>query len=122
MTNRILILILSLFLISCDSEKPEVVEDDLAGVYIEKNDTQCNDDGSSLVEVSSYLSNAETKVYKATCGFITGLSYDGVCGGGTNNIYYFLINAVDLTQAENLGFSALSGLDSGLSYEVKECL
>ena len=122
MTNRILILILSLFLISCDSEKPEVVEDDLVGVYIEKSDTQCNDDGLSLVEVSSYLSTADIEVNKAMCGFITGISYDTVCGGGTNNIYYFSINAVDLTQAENLGFTALSSLDSGLSYEAKECL
>lgn len=96
--------------------------DEAISVYISKGNTQCNDDGLTIVETTSYLTNADIAVSASQCGFIEGISFASVCGGGTGDIYIHTINNSDLTDAENLGFTGTSLLASeNLSYTVIEC-
>ncbi len=120
MKFKYLLVISSLFIAACDDESP--TEPEFIEVYISKGDTQCNNDGLSLSEVTSYLSDAEIDINESMCGHILGISHNTVCGGSTSNIYYFTIPTDFLFQAENLGFQSLSSLDSELSYETVECL
>ena len=121
MKFKYLVVLSSLFISACDDES-NIVEPELVEVYISKGDTQCNDNGLSLSEVTSYLSDAEIDINETMCGQIVGISHDAVCGGGTNNVYSFTISTESLLLAENLGFQSLSSLDSELSVEVVECL
>jgi hypothetical protein len=126
MLQKTLILSCTLLLISCNvnsaNDKSKSTQNDLVDVYIKKGNTQCNDDGMSLNEASSYLSNADIKISKSTCGVITGIVFPSMCGAGTDNIYYFSIDKTALPQAEKLGFIPLSTLDSGLGYKAAACM
>jgi hypothetical protein len=120
MKFKYLLVLSGLFISACDDESA-IVEPELVEVYISKGDTQCNNDGLSLSEVTSYLSDAEIEITESMCGHILGISHDAVCGGGTNNVYSFIISTESLLLAENLGFQSLSSLDSELSIETVDC-
>ncbi|TYK64163.1 hypothetical protein [Colwellia echini] len=122
MKIKLWMLLLSFFLISCDDDSSTSLVEDTIDVYISKGDTQCNDDGLSIEETASYLTNSDIKALESQCGIISGLSFTAVCGGGTGNIYIHTIDIDDLDAAENLGFIDASSLiveDSG--YAVVEC-
>jgi hypothetical protein len=116
------ILLFSFFLISCDEDSSTSLVQDTIDVYISKGDTQCNDDGLTIEETTSYLTNSDIKAFESQCGVISGLSFYAVCGGGTGHIYIHTIDINDLDAAENFGFidaSTLVGEDSG--YAIVEC-
>ena len=104
-----------------ESDVIQNVETSFSTVFISKNDTQCNDDGLTLEETASYLSSANIITSESECGFIvTGLDSPAVCGASTNNVFIHTINASDLTEAENLGFTDTSTLEA--RFEVVECI
>lgn len=126
MLPKTLLLILAFFLISCGEnttdEQTETTQDNVVEVYISKGDTQCNQDGLSLDEASSYLLDADISIAESNCGVITGVAFMSMCGAGTSNIYYFSIQESNLVKAKSLGFSALSSLKSDLGYKAKSCV
>ena len=121
MKFKLLMVIASLFITACDDDST-TAEVELVDVYIHKGDTQCADDGLTLSETATYLTDVSIGVSLSQCGFTTGLDHPTVCGAGTNNIYIHTIPSTDLFKAENLGFAALSSLDSEMGFEIVECL
>jgi hypothetical protein len=120
MKFKYLMVITSLFITACDDDS-STIEVELVEVYIHKGDTQCNDDGLTLSETATYLTDSSIDVPLSQCAFTTGLDFPSVCGAGTNNIYIHTIPITDLSKAENLGFEALSSLYSEFGYEIVEC-
>ena len=123
-----------LLLASCNeatiAEKLEVLDDnalntmidETVDVYIAKGNTQCNDDGLTLEETISYLTNENIAVTESQCGVLEGISFTSVCGGGSPDIYIHTIKATDLDYAANIGFKATTLLSAGgLTYTVVNC-
>jgi len=121
MKLKFLFVMCSIMITACDgSSLPE--ETVLIDVYIHKGDTQCNDDGLLLSETTSYLIDSSIEVSNSQCAVLTGLSTADVCGGNTLNIYVHTIKAINLIEAENLGFIDTSSFSSGeLGYAIIEC-
>ena len=91
-------------------------------IYLEKGDTQCNDDGISLAEANEYLTNDNIDVDEAKCGRYTGIVHIQICGGSTSNIHIFSIPKENITQAENLGFSTTDSIQpEEVSFAFTEC-
>ncbi|MFT2090144.1 hypothetical protein [Paraglaciecola sp. 2405UD69-4] len=114
-------LLLAILLVSCSSDLTSEVGVQLVSVYIASGKTQCNDDGLSLEDTSAFLTSADIDFTEPQCGYITGVSYPTVCGADTSDIYIYTIEASNLVEAENLGFSDVSGLDERLSYKTVTC-
>ncbi|WP_289029197.1 hypothetical protein [uncultured Paraglaciecola sp.] len=121
MNSKALLMLCVIFMVSCSDDLANDSAVKLVTVYINTAETQCNDDGLSLEETSSYLTDANIEFTEPQCGYITGANYPAVCGGGTSNIYIFTIQEPDLLESENLGFAGLSSLDSSLGYETVNC-
>lgn len=91
-------------------------------IYIAKGNTQCNDDGLTIEETATYLTDAGIGVSESQCGVLEGISYNAVCGGATPDIYIHTINILDIPKAENLGFIDPSILITDkISYTVVDC-
>ena len=121
LTVKSLIILGVIFLVSCSDS---LLSDEAANnevIYISTGETQCNDDGLSLQEISTYLTDADIKFTESQCAQLTGIVYPDVCGADTANITIFTIEASGLSQAENVGFASLSSLDSDIGYEILAC-
>lgn len=121
MSLKTLLMLSVILMVSCSDNLANDTAVKLVSIYINTAETQCNDDGLSLEETSSLLTDASIEFTEPNCGYITGVNYPAVCGGGTNNIYIFTIEESDLIETENLGFADLSSLDSSLGYETVNC-
>jgi hypothetical protein len=121
MKFKFLFVIFSIMITACDgSSLPE--EAVMVDVYIHKGDTQCNNDGLLLSETTSYLIDSSIEVSSSQCAVLTGISTADVCGGNTLNIYVHTIKAIELIEAENLGFIDTSSFSaSELGYAIIEC-
>lgn len=96
--------------------------DDTTDVYIAKGNTQCNDDGLTLAETTSYLTDANIDITESQCGVIEGVAFASVCGGGTADIYVHTIKTSDLINATNIGFTETSLLTpQSLTYSTIDC-
>lgn len=107
--------ILTLGLIGCNDS------DSSTYVFHSTQQTQCHDDGLSLSEVESYLTDVKIAPTQSLCGKLTGIATVSVCGAATDDIYLFEIDNSELVDAENAGFSSVDGLHESLGVEVVEC-
>ena len=93
-------------------------------VFADRGVRQCQSDGISPEASAQILINAGMDVIRSTCGIRTGVDYPPVCGGGTVDILVHEIRSVNLSDAEQLGFQAISTLTdtaAGTSYELVDC-
>lgn len=127
MDMRFAICVVTLLIVACreDSVTPEdlVTTDDLL-VYADREVRQCESDGISPEASAQILINAGVDVINSTCGIRTGVEYPAVCGGATGDILVHEIRSVNLPDAEQLGFQAISTLideAAGTNYELVDC-
>ena len=95
-------------------------------VFIGNGHTQCNDDAIPLSQTQMMLVHAGIDVLSSACGVITGVAYPAVCGGGTGEINLHTIRAVNLFDAERMGFRDVAAIGAdpqviGTGYQESAC-
>lgn len=92
-------------------------------VYINDSAIQCEYAGDSPEVTANTLIEAGIDVLESDCGYISGLVTPAVCGIDTDGINIHKIRSVNLGDAEALGFSPVSTLEteSGIGFEVIDC-
>lgn len=80
--------------------------------------------GISIDESRRQLTDAGIVVMRAACGRKTGMQVLAVCGGSTNSVHVFAIDAADVDTALDLGFTEVTELPpayDGTRWQPIEC-
>lgn len=81
----------------------------LVEVYKATGALQCEPaSGTSLTASAAALSKADIATSASNCGYITGIAFPAVCGGGTASVNIHSIASTDLQAAEGLGYKLVS--------------
>ena len=116
-------LMLSLFIIisGCHNAEPKPEISGELEVYISTGELQCQDTGQPISTTKRSLLDAGIDVKAESCGYLTGMMYASVCGGGTANIHIFTIDKSNAPLAKSLGFTLGNNLATQSNYEKINC-
>ena len=93
-------------------------------VFESRQSLQCESDGLTPEQSAQKLTNGGIDVIRSTCGNQTGVGFPAVCGGPTGEILVHEIRAVNIEDAEELGFAVVEALvdqATGTGYELIDC-
>jgi hypothetical protein len=93
-------------------------------VFAERESRQCESDGITPEASAQTLRAAGIDVLQSTCGSRTGVAFAAVCGGRTGEILIHRIRAVDVAEAQALGYFEVETLvdaAAGTNYVVVDC-
>lgn len=122
MGKKIISVAMFVFLFGCNasSEKSDNKMTDL--IYIDKESTQCNQNGLSLSDTFSQLTNEGISIKSSQCGILTGIAVTSMCGADDLQINIHKINHGDTKKSLKLGFKLISDLDKkGMGYKITKC-
>lgn len=81
----------------------------LVEVYKATGAVQCDPtSGTSLTASTAILNKANVTTSVSNCGFLTGIAFPAVCGGGTASVNIHAISSSDLAAAEGLGYKLVT--------------
>lgn len=90
---------------------------EMAWVFTERGNRQCEGGGTSLQESATRLSSGGVAVQESRCGSRTDRMYPAVCGGLTGDILLHLISRDSLDTALELGFDPAEQIE----FQRRDC-
>jgi len=112
--KQTLIVLAVLLIAACTSAKP-VSQGKGASVevFVDDGSVQCGPAGVAPQATAKTLIDHGIKVSRSTCGYMDGMAFPSVCGGGDGSINVHTIAADQLQPAVDLGYTPVSKLPSG---------
>ena len=110
-------------LVACDagSNGAKVGRGDVR-VYVGNGARQCQSNGMLPQASAQLLIDAGVDVLTSDCGVLTGVAFPAVCGAATGDILVHAIRAVNLPDAERLGFEDVAEITAaGHGYTLVDC-